>query len=104
MSQVLVDHGADLLEPHEGTERLIADAGRLRPDVVVLGVDGGLSRELGIRIRRATPASTVILWPRDEAELEVLDPGAAPPRRVAPPLPDALLEELGRSQRSLGRE
>jgi hypothetical protein len=37
---------------------------------------------------------TVILWARDETEMEVFEPGSAAPRRVATAVPDALLSEL----------
>jgi hypothetical protein len=40
------------------------------------------------------PEVTVILWARDETEMEVFEPGSASPRRVATAVPDALLREL----------
>ena len=51
-------------------------AGRLRPDAVVLDLLQRSSRELGDRVRTASPETKVILWARDEDAMEVLDRGA----------------------------
>jgi hypothetical protein len=49
---------------------------------------------LGEQVRAAAREVTVILWARDETEMEVFEPGSMTPRRVATAVPDALLSEL----------
>ena len=69
-------------------------AGRLRPDAVVLDLLQRSSRELGDRVRTASPETKVILWARDEDAMEVLDPGATTPRRFFAAVPEELRSEL----------
>jgi DNA-binding NarL/FixJ family response regulator len=95
MARVLADDGVDVLDDNAGRIDVVAEAKRLCPDAVVLGLEHGLGRELGAGVRAAAPATKVILWPRDEDEMEVFDPGHRSARRVAPPLREALLGELG---------
>ena len=52
------------------------------------------SRELGERVRKASPETKVILWARDEDAMEVLDPGATTPRRFFTAVPEELRSEL----------
>ena len=52
------------------------------------------SRELGERVRTASPETKVILWARDEDAMEVLDPGATTPRRFFTAVPEELRSEL----------
>jgi DNA-binding NarL/FixJ family response regulator len=99
LTQVLTADCAEVLDSDD-----VADAERLRPDVVVLAENGAHVRELCARLRAASPDSKVILWPRDEDRLEVLDPGRDAPRRVSAPLPNALLGELGCGDRTIERE
>jgi DNA-binding NarL/FixJ family response regulator len=105
MRRVLSEDCAEVLDGDGDDGRsVVADAGRLRPDVVVLGRDGARGEELCAEVRAAAPGAKVILWPPDEDEMEVLDPGRDAPRRVTPPLPKALLGELGCADRTMERE
>jgi hypothetical protein len=45
----------------------------------------------------------VILWARDEMEMQVFDPGSSAPRLIHASVSDALLRELGTRQPT-GRE
>jgi DNA-binding NarL/FixJ family response regulator len=96
MSAVLAEEGIDVIgsEPRPGP--LVLLAGRLRPDAVVL--DLHTARQLADRVREAAPETTLVLWARDEDVMEVVDPGAAEPRRVLAPNPGELRSELMRSQ------
>jgi hypothetical protein len=69
-------------------------AGRMRPDAVVLDLLDRSSRELGERVRTASPETKVILWARDEDAMEVLDPGSTTPRRIFTAVPEELRSEL----------
>ncbi len=94
MRKWLEDGGIGVVaEVHEPTA-IVAESIRLAPDAVVLGLDAGAGRTLGEQVRSAAPEVTVILWARDETEMEVFEPGSAAPRRVATAVPDALLREL----------
>lgn len=104
MRRVLPEDAAEVLDGDDDAGSVVADAGRLRPDVVVLGEDGVSAMELCDRVRAAAPDAKVILWARDEDGMQVLDPGREAPRRVSQPLPTALLGELGIVERTMGRE
>jgi DNA-binding NarL/FixJ family response regulator len=95
MVNVLADDGIDVIGEEERPGALVLMAGRLRPDAVVLDLLHRSSRELGDRVRTASPETTVILWARDEDAMEILDPGAATPRRFFTAVPDELRSELG---------
>ena len=102
MTRVLGEAGADVIGHEQHPSQIVTQAGRLRPDVVVIGLDGVGSRRLGQRVREVAPDTKVILWARDETVMEVLDPDAADFRRVEEGLPDQLRSEMGGS--SSGRE
>jgi DNA-binding NarL/FixJ family response regulator len=105
MQRVLAEDCAEVLDgERDDGGSVVADAGRLRPDVVVLSRDGTRGDDLCARVRAAAPGAKVILWAPEEDEMEVLDPGHDAPRRVAPPLPKALLGELGCVERTMERE
>jgi DNA-binding NarL/FixJ family response regulator len=93
MRKWLADGGIDVVAEVDEPEAIVAESRRLVPDAVVLGLDVG-GRMLGEQVRVAAPEVTVILWARDETEMEVFEPGSAAPRRVATAVPDALLSEL----------
>src|SRR5436305_15230105 len=80
MARVLAEDGAEVIGQERHPSQIVRSAGRMRPDVVVLDINEEGSRALGARVQRASPATKVILWDRDEAAMEVLDPGAATPR------------------------
>ncbi len=93
MRRWLADGGIEIVGEVDESTAIVAESRRVAPDAVVLGLDGS-GRALGEQVRRATPEVTVILWARDETEMEVLEPGSAAPRRVATAVPHALLREL----------
>jgi DNA-binding NarL/FixJ family response regulator len=96
MHEVLEEQEGVEVVGHESRPRaLVRLAGRLRPDAVVLDLRQLVSRELGERVRDVSPQTKVILWTRDEDEMEVLDPGASVPRRFFAAVPDELALELG---------
>ena len=95
MSRVLADGGVEVFcEEGELSGGIVAEARRLRPDAVVLGRDAGPGRQLGEQVRAAAPNAKVILWARDETEMEVFDPGSSTPRRIRTAVSEALLAEL----------
>jgi len=94
LTRVLAVGCAEVFDADDGS-LLLADAERLRPDVVVLAQDGAQARQLCAGLRAVSPDMKVILWPRDEDRMEIFDPGDAAPRRLAAALPEALLDELG---------
>ena len=95
MTRVLGEAGADVIGHEQHPSQIVTQAGRLRPDVVVIGLDGVGSRRLGQRVREVAPDTKVILWARDETVMEVLDPDAADFRRVEEGLPEQLRSEMG---------
>jgi DNA-binding NarL/FixJ family response regulator len=94
MIDVLSEDGVEVVGEEERPQALVLMAGRLRPDAVVLDLHHGSSRELGDRVRTASPDTKVILWARDEDAMEVLDPGATTPRRFFAAVPEELRSEL----------
>jgi DNA-binding NarL/FixJ family response regulator len=94
MISVLEEGGAEVIGEEERPEALVLVTGRLRPDAVVLDLDSASARSLAERVRAASPATTVVLWARDEDAMEVLDPGAPAPRRFFSGLLDHLRDEL----------
>jgi hypothetical protein len=93
MRKWLADGGIVVVAEVDEPGAIVAESRRLVLDAVVLGLDEG-GRMLGEQVRVAAPEVTVILWARDETEMEVFEPGSAAPRRVATAVPDALLSEL----------
>jgi DNA-binding response OmpR family regulator len=93
MAGMLAEHGAEVVDESAGAD-LVDAVRRLRPDAVVLDLDGGASHDLGARVRQACPSTKVVLWARGEDVIEVLDPGASDPRFVLGGDPDELRAEL----------
>jgi DNA-binding NarL/FixJ family response regulator len=94
MRKWLADGGIEIVGEVDEPMAIVAEARRLAPDAVVLGLDDGAGRTLGEQVRGAAPEVTVILWARDETEMEVFEAGSSAPRRVATAVPHALLREL----------
>ena len=94
MTAVLGDDGIDVVGQEPRPAALLLMAGRLQPDAVVLDLGRADSHELGHRVRRAAPRTTVILWARDEDAMEVFDPGSTTPRRFHTELTEELRGEL----------
>ena len=99
MSRVLGEAGADVIGHEQHPAQIVTQAGRLQPDVVVIGRDAEGSRRLGHRVREASTDTKVILWARDETVMEVLDPDAADFRVVEEALPEQLRNEMGDGSR-----
>jgi hypothetical protein len=84
-------------------DTLVEQARILQPDAIVLGLDADgsatVAGELGNRVRNAAPGAKLILWPRNEAEMHVFDPGSSAPRTIPASASEDLLRELstGRS-------
>ncbi len=95
-NRVLEEEGAEVVGEEERPAALVRMAGRLQPDLVVLDLGQVTSQELGARVRRAAPATTVILWARDEDRMEVHAPGAERPRRYSAAVGEELRSELCR--------
>jgi DNA-binding NarL/FixJ family response regulator len=98
MNAVLMEDGIDVIGEEGRPAALVLMAARLRPDAVVLDRGQAASRELSERVRAACPETTVVFWARDEDVMDVVEPGAAEPRRVFSPLPEELRSELMRSR------
>jgi AmiR/NasT family two-component response regulator len=98
MTRVLEDEGLEVVADDELPDAFVEQARRLQPDAIVLGLERS-SSDLGERVRVAAPGAKLILWPRDEAEMQVFDPGSNSPRRIPASTSDALIRELhtGRS-------
>ena len=94
MSRLLADGGVEVFGEEEQAGRVVEEAKRLLPDAVVVGRDGESGRDLGEKVRAAAPNAKVILWARDETEMEVFDPGCSTPRRIRTGVSEALLTEL----------
>jgi DNA-binding NarL/FixJ family response regulator len=103
LRRVLADDGVEVIAEEHAPSRIVSEARRLQPDVVLL--DRGSPEALGEEVRNAAPQSKVILWARDETVMEVLD---APPdgsRLVALTAQGVLRSELaGRRHRQLAEE
>ena len=102
MQRMLSSGGIEVVGETDGA--LLAQVSRAIPDAVVLGVDEDAGRELGEQVRAAAPNAKVILWARDETEMEVFEPGSVEPRRVASGVRDALLNELSGVQATRAKE
>jgi DNA-binding NarL/FixJ family response regulator len=95
MSRVLGDEGVEVVAEEGQPADVVAHVKRLHPDTVVLGLDGGSAHELSDQVREAAPDTKVILWARDESEMEVFDPGATSPRRIRTSVSTSLRDEVG---------
>jgi AmiR/NasT family two-component response regulator len=95
LTRVLAEDGIDVVGDEELPQGIVMKAGRLRPDAVVLDLE---SRELGERVRIASPETTIVLWALDEASMVVLDPGSGTPRRYFTAVPQRLRNELRSSR------
>jgi DNA-binding NarL/FixJ family response regulator len=99
MTRVLEDEGLEVVGDDELPDAFVEQARILQPDAIVLGLERSSLTDLGDRVRIAAPGAKLILWPRDEAEMQVFDPGSTSPRRIPASASDALIRELhtGRS-------
>lgn len=98
MSRVLSDEGVDVIMGGDSDAEIVARVERVQPDAVVLGMQAATSRTLGDRLRAGVPTIKVILWPRDEDAMEVLDGADPNGRRVHTSLFEALRREVQTSK------
>jgi DNA-binding NarL/FixJ family response regulator len=94
MSRVLGDMGVRVQAAGSHPAAILEQAESLHPDTVVLGMENAESRELAHAVVQRSPCTKVILWARDESQMEVFDGDPRLPRRVVPAKSDALLVEL----------
>ncbi len=94
MTRVLEDGGLEVVGEDDKPDALVERARALQPDAIVLGFELDGTDDLGDRVRDAAPGAKLILWPRDESEMQVFDPGSSAPRRIPASASDALLREL----------
>jgi hypothetical protein len=94
MTDVLTGGGVDVVVANGAAPDIVDRVRRIRPDVLLLDGSSRFARQIGGQAREAAPGTKVILWPRDEGEMEILDGESAEPRRVAMSPSRALLNEL----------
>src|SRR3954471_20920609 len=94
MNRVLSEQGCHVVGQEDRPSAIVGAAQRLRPDIVVLDLDGGSSNELAQLVRGASPETTVVLWAREEDLMEVLEPDSSASRRISAPVVERLRGEL----------
>ncbi len=94
MNRVLSEQGCQVVGQEDRPSAIIGAANRLRPDIVVLDLDNGSSRELAQLVRGASPETTVVLWAREEDLMEVFEPASSASRLVSAPIVERLRGEL----------
>jgi AmiR/NasT family two-component response regulator len=102
MSRLLAEDGVEVVErpdPPDVQADIVEDARELHPDAVVLRLENGETTRIRELVSGAVPGTKVILWARDETEMQVYDPGSSVPRRMTAG-PDALLDEIRHDTRA----
>jgi hypothetical protein len=97
MTRLLAERGVEVTEESRAAE-LPEVAARVEPDAIVLPLDERAFDDVG-RAQAAAPAAKLILWARDESEMQIYDAGRTIPRRVSAGTAGALLSELENDQR-----
>jgi AmiR/NasT family two-component response regulator len=97
MRRVLTESGCDVVGQEDRPSAIVGEVHRLRPDIVVLDLDGGSAHQLGHLVAGASPETTVVLWAREEDLMEVIDPVSVDSRRVSAPVLERLRSELNSS-------
>ncbi len=93
MSRLFTDQGVEHVQ-EDRAGSIVAQVEQLAPKAVVLSLEEERHASLGARVRVVAPAAKIILWARNEREMEVYDPGSLMPRRIGHALPDALIREV----------
>jgi DNA-binding NarL/FixJ family response regulator len=101
---VLEEDGHEVIGQEREPRRILREAERLRPDVVVLDLDHEGARALGEQIQQVAPRTKVILWARDETVMEVLESVSRTTRLVAVSVSEGLRSELSSSRHRDGLE
>ena len=83
MDRVPSEEGCQVVGQEDRPSAIIGAAHRVRPDIVVLDLDGGSSNELAQLVRGASPETTVVPWAREERP-EHIAPGIRAHRGAAP--------------------
>src|SRR4051795_8561165 len=104
MNRVLSEEGCQVVGHEDRPSAIIGAAHRLRPDIVVLDLDNGSSCELAQLVRRASPETTVVLWAREEALMEVLEPAPSASRLIAAPIVERVARRIERPARPRVKE
>jgi DNA-binding NarL/FixJ family response regulator len=104
MAGVLERDGVEVVANEDQPATIVAEAERLRPDVVVLRLDHAETLVLGEQVRAVAPNTKVILWALDEAEMQIFDPGSSTPRLIRSSVSEALRRELTPHQGPTERE
>lgn len=99
MSRLLAEDGVEVVERPDTPADIVEDVRELHPDAVVLRLENGETMRLRELVSGAVPETKVILWARDETEMQVYDPGSSAPRRLTAG-PDALLDEIRHDTRA----
>ena len=94
MTDVLTGGGVDVIVGNGAAPDILDRVRRIKPDVLLLDRNSHFALQIGRQAREAVPGTKVILWPRDEGEMEILDGSSTEPRRVAVSPSRALLNEL----------
>ena len=97
MRRVLTEQGCEVVGQEDRPSAIVGEVHRLRPDIVLLDLDGGSAHQLGRLVAGASPETTVVLWAREEDEMEVIDPVSSDSRRVSAPVLERLRSELNTS-------
>jgi DNA-binding NarL/FixJ family response regulator len=79
---VLEEEGIEVIGQESDRTRIVRRSQRLQPDVVVLDLDHHGATTLASEIRQVAPRTKVILWPRDESVMGVLESMSDTPRLV----------------------
>jgi AmiR/NasT family two-component response regulator len=98
MNRVLSEQGCHVVGQEDRPSAIVGATHRLRPDIVVLDLDGGSSHELAQLVRGASPETTVVLWAREEDLMEVLQPASSASRLVSASVLERLRGELSSQQ------
>jgi AmiR/NasT family two-component response regulator len=98
IQEVLAEDGVEVLGPEDSPRRIVSEARRLQPDVVLLELDHAEKDALGAQIQRVAPHTKVIRLPRDETVIEVLDPASKSARVVPVTARGGLRNELATSR------
>jgi DNA-binding NarL/FixJ family response regulator len=97
LQSVLAEDGIQVIGPERNPDRIVEEARRLQPDVVLLDLNQVEGRTLGEEIQDVAPRTKVIRWARDETVMEVLDPASDSARVVPLTARGGLSSELTRS-------
>lgn len=97
LQAMLAEDGIQVIGPESNPARIVSEARRLQPDVVMLDLNHVEDRTLGEQIQGVAPRTKVIRWARDETVMEVLDPESGRARVVPLTARAGLRSELSRS-------